>query len=211
MKKSIKNLKPFILGFLVCFLLMNFSNVKAAIKEYILQEASYPITLNGETYESDKLPPLVWEGNTYVPLKAMGDLLGAEVDWNKELKRVEITTVTETADDSLLSKQVEAEAVKAVENEDDGNKLYPDDSDQYKKYTENGVNYVEYKGKNYIDAQNVRSATINTNVKFDYDYDTKIISIKNRTNNSILLSNVPYIKFEIIYIDYTYYIEKYCH
>ncbi|WP_113675712.1 stalk domain-containing protein [Vallitalea guaymasensis] len=92
---------------------MNFNNVKAAIKEYILQEASYPITLNGETYESDKLPPLVWEGNTYVPLKAMGDLLGAKVDWNNELKRVEITTVTASVDDSLLSKQVEAEAVKA--------------------------------------------------------------------------------------------------
>lgn len=61
-----------------------------SIKEYILTKVQYPLLVNGFEYKNAELPVLNYDGNTYVPLKAVGDVLGAEVTWNQGLKRVEI-------------------------------------------------------------------------------------------------------------------------
>lgn len=63
------------------------------IKEYILTKIEYPIYVNGNEFKSNELPALNFQGNTYLPLKAIGDALAKPVKWNDQLKRVEIGEV----------------------------------------------------------------------------------------------------------------------
>ena len=51
--------------------------------------ASFPILVNGKAFTTDK-PIVTINGSTYMPLRAIGDALGVKVNWNSELKRVEI-------------------------------------------------------------------------------------------------------------------------
>lgn len=62
----------------------------ATVKQYMAVDAAYPIYVNGLPYENTDLPLLNYEGSTYVPLRAVGNLLGANVTWNESLRRVEI-------------------------------------------------------------------------------------------------------------------------
>jgi hypothetical protein len=55
-----------------------------------LVNARYPIIVNENLYEGD-LPILNYEGFTYVPLRAMSDLLNTHILWNEALRQVEIT------------------------------------------------------------------------------------------------------------------------
>lgn len=57
---------------------------------YTLTEATYPIIVNGVAYSDQSLPMLNYKGSTYVPLRSVGDLLGASVTWNEEQRRVYI-------------------------------------------------------------------------------------------------------------------------
>jgi hypothetical protein len=59
---------------------------------YTLTEASYPLIINGVAYGGGKLPVLNYKGSTYVPLRSVGDLLGASVAWDESLRRVKITS-----------------------------------------------------------------------------------------------------------------------
>lgn len=63
----------------------------AAVKQYVLVKASYPVHVNGVEYDDKEKPILNYDGTTYVPLRAVGGLLGADVGWNEAEKRVEIT------------------------------------------------------------------------------------------------------------------------
>ena len=81
MKKGF--LKGFILGGLF------FSTISFAAVTYEAITASFPILINGEAWESDK-PAVVIDGSTYLPLKAIGDVLDVKVKWNSELRQVEI-------------------------------------------------------------------------------------------------------------------------
>ena len=46
--------------------------------------------LNGHPFESE-LPPVIKEGRTLVPVRALSNALGAEVDWDDEERKVTIT------------------------------------------------------------------------------------------------------------------------
>lgn len=81
MKKSF--LKGFVLGSLF------FSTISFATVTYEAITASFPILINGEVWESDK-PTVVIDGSTYLPLKAIGDVLDVKVKWNSDLRQVEI-------------------------------------------------------------------------------------------------------------------------
>ena len=56
---------------------------------FTAQKASFEVFVDGKRFESEN-PPLVVEGRTYLPLRATGEALGVEVEWNQDLKRVEI-------------------------------------------------------------------------------------------------------------------------
>lgn len=56
---------------------------------FTAQKASFEVFVDGKRFESEN-PPLVVEGRTYLPLKETGDALGVNVQWNNDLRRVEI-------------------------------------------------------------------------------------------------------------------------
>lgn len=61
---------------------------------FTAQKASFEVFVDGKRFESEN-PPLVVEGRTYLPLRATGEVLGVEVKWNHDLKRVEINKGTD--------------------------------------------------------------------------------------------------------------------
>ncbi|QUH29634.1 stalk domain-containing protein [Vallitalea guaymasensis] len=85
-------MKKFVAGFVAAILLTSsFLFVYADdIKEYVCTKVKYDILVDGEVYMDDKLPALVYEGNTYLPVRNFCNLLGADVEWNAQLSRVEI-------------------------------------------------------------------------------------------------------------------------
>lgn len=87
-----KKFKWFALGLMIgCILMLSTSSLAATVKQFLLVNASYPIQVNGDLYENAELPVLNYQGNTYIPMKAVGQLLGANVTWNTEQRRAEIT------------------------------------------------------------------------------------------------------------------------
>ncbi|HEY9060943.1 MAG TPA: stalk domain-containing protein [Pseudobacteroides sp.] len=79
-------MKKFITGFIACFVLM--TGIAYAANTY--QTAKYKILINGTEYKgTDKA--IVVDSRTYLPLRAIGEILGASVDWNEVQKQVEIT------------------------------------------------------------------------------------------------------------------------
>jgi hypothetical protein len=85
-----KKFRGFAIGLLVGGILMTALPTFAATMKYMLVKATYPIYVNNTEYKSPQLPILNYAGNTYIPMKAIGELLGGTVQWNDELKRAEI-------------------------------------------------------------------------------------------------------------------------
>jgi len=83
-------MKKVVIGFVIGFVTaMSLSVFAANTDIFQAQKATFDVFVNGEKFES-KNPPLVVEGRTYLPLRATGEALGVEVEWNQDLKRVEI-------------------------------------------------------------------------------------------------------------------------
>ncbi|SEO03581.1 Gmad2 immunoglobulin-like domain-containing protein [Paenibacillus sp. OV219] len=90
--KSMRGVRGFVIGLLSgCMLMLAMPTMAATVKQFVLGEAPYPIEVNGSTYESDQLPVMNYKGSTYVPLRAVGDLLGGTVGWDSAQRRVIIT------------------------------------------------------------------------------------------------------------------------
>lgn len=84
-------MKKYFMGFIAGAILMTGVTAFAdTAKEYMLTNLKFPVILNGKEFKNDELPFLNYNGNTYVPLKITGDLLGVPVKWNDVLRRVEI-------------------------------------------------------------------------------------------------------------------------
>ncbi len=68
----------------------------STVTSWTAQKATFKVMVRGEEFVSEN-PPIVVEGRTYLPLRAMGNALGVKVDWNAELKQAEVgDTVTAT-------------------------------------------------------------------------------------------------------------------
>ena len=81
--------KQLIIGILIGALVFGGIPVFAA-SQYILMQAQYKIVVNGVEYTDTENPILNYNGTTYVPLRAVGKLLGNEPRWNEEKRQVEI-------------------------------------------------------------------------------------------------------------------------
>lgn len=82
--------RQLIIGILIGALIFGGIPVFAATGQYILTQARYKIVVNGVEYADTELPILNYNGTTYVPLRAVGKLLGNEPRWNEEKRQVEI-------------------------------------------------------------------------------------------------------------------------
>ncbi len=49
--------------------------------------------VNGTAMEFDGAVPMNWEGSTMLPLRAIAEALGVDIQWNEEKRQVEINTV----------------------------------------------------------------------------------------------------------------------
>ncbi len=86
-----KSLRHLILGIAIGALLMLPTSLFAGtLTQFILVNARYPIVVDEQVYEGD-LPILNYEGSTYVPLRALSDLLNVSISWNETRRQVEIT------------------------------------------------------------------------------------------------------------------------
>jgi len=63
----------------------------ATVRTFVATEANYPVYVNGVPYVDVDRPILNVDGSTYVPLRAVGELLGAQVEWSDSLRQVDIT------------------------------------------------------------------------------------------------------------------------
>ena len=92
-------MRNFILGFLVASLV--FGTVAIA-NEFRVERAGFDILVNGEEFKSDP-PPVVIDGRTFLPLRAMGDALNTRVHWNGEERRVEVGKMPQVLTDVIVS------------------------------------------------------------------------------------------------------------
>ncbi|WP_336785870.1 stalk domain-containing protein [Paenibacillus sp. MMO-177] len=64
------------------------------IKKIVLTTFTSPIIVDNQKYSKTDLPILSYKDNTYVPLREVGNLLGANVKWNSSKKQIEINSDT---------------------------------------------------------------------------------------------------------------------
>ena len=83
-------IKGLAISLLIGAFLISNTSFASSLKEFILSKANYPIIVNGSSYQGD-LPVLNYEGYTYVPLRAVSELLDTHIAWNEALRQVEIT------------------------------------------------------------------------------------------------------------------------
>jgi len=98
-------MKKIVIGFVIGFVTaMSLSVFAANTDIFQVQKATFDVFVNGEKFES-KNPTIVVEGRTYLPLKETGDALGVNVQWNNDLRRVDIEKEQESEVTPEMSKQ----------------------------------------------------------------------------------------------------------
>ena len=86
----LKKCKQLILGVVIGGLLFGVVPAIAnTLRTFTAEEASFPVLVNGVEVKLD-MPIVTIEGRTYMPLRALGDVLGVKVDWNDEKQRAEV-------------------------------------------------------------------------------------------------------------------------
>ncbi len=84
-------MKKFVSGIIVGTLISITSiGVFGTMQSYNLTKSDSPIIVDGTKYISKELPIMNYEGNTYVPLRAISGMLGAEINWNNNTRTIEI-------------------------------------------------------------------------------------------------------------------------
>lgn len=98
-------MKKVVIGFVIGFVTaMSLSVFAANTDIFQAQKATFDVFVNGEKFES-KNPTIVVEGRTYLPLKETGDALGVDVQWNNDLRRVDIEKEQESEVTPEMPKQ----------------------------------------------------------------------------------------------------------
>ncbi len=117
-------MKKYIVGFLVGVVVsVGAVGVFAETMEYTLTQYSLPVYINNVKYPSDALPVLSLNlnggDNTYVPLRNFSEMMGADVNYDREAGRIDITTdftSTATETPTTSTKPNDNASITAVEN-----------------------------------------------------------------------------------------------
>lgn len=100
MMGKIKGLKNFIFGFVVCLLLVGLVIPTVAASMSVNATLVYnniKITFDGKQInpkdaDGNTVEPFIINGTTYLPVRAVSDSLGLNVDWNSQTKTVVLST-----------------------------------------------------------------------------------------------------------------------
>jgi hypothetical protein len=117
-------MKKFILGFISGAVL--FGGITVLAIEYIANPIDFEILVNGKEFISDP-PALEIDGRTYLPLRSMGEVLGIPVNWNEELRQVEVGTAnlgnseTELQNSKIIPPDLDIMGEEKVSDDFDGN------------------------------------------------------------------------------------------
>ncbi len=121
-----KTLKGFILGVIITTLLMSTSLGAAVTKTIEVAYNSVNLTVNGKKVESDNI---LYEGTTYVPLRAIAEMLGKDVGWEQG-------TLTASVNDKDIE---EALTITVNDKEYEADYLGKVDMDGFKDYKSRDV------------------------------------------------------------------------
>jgi hypothetical protein len=159
-------MKKYFIGIITGFILgMSITGSYATIKEFILYKALYPIEINNTVYESEELPILNYQGNTYVPLKNLSEMLNVDVKWDPTDNQVVITN---------KQSELEEDKIQGVIEDD-----YYEDDNYF--YTIDGIEYVDVDGVKYIAYLNVINTYLESteyNLPYDSESNTFILTYK---------------------------------
>lgn len=112
-----KYLKGFLTGLLVATLLMNVALGETVKKTIEVVYNSVNLTVNGKKVDADNI---LYNGTTYVPLRAISEMLGKEVGWNQ-------ATSTASINDKKSEESKKEEAKKEEpKKEEPGNYTFGD-------------------------------------------------------------------------------------
>lgn len=73
---------------------------------YELTKAAFPVLINGVELKSD-LPILVYDGNTYIPLRKVSEATGAKVEWDDINKKVKITVNNDSSSSEIITSNID--------------------------------------------------------------------------------------------------------
>lgn len=143
------------------------------IKAYI--NDSFQFQVNGEdAVLDDEYHVLVYNDRSYLPVRGIGDMMGADISWNEETKMISIVTKANDTDptDSTEDKYVSYSALPqhAVNTE------YIVDVTKYLQRSEGGRVYIniENRSENIIALKPAATIIEADGVKYNYNRDISI-------------------------------------
>lgn len=77
------------------------------------EKATFKVMVRGEVYSS-ATPAIVVEGSTFLPLRAMGEVLGVSVEWNAKLNQAEVGMSEKSKEDATNTQTELSESEKAI-------------------------------------------------------------------------------------------------
>ncbi|HHX17838.1 MAG TPA: hypothetical protein GX727_03135 [Clostridium sp.] len=80
-------MKKIMLGLIAGIVLSTGILAFAAANQWIAVSPNFEVLVRGEVFESDP-PPVVIEGRTYLPLRAMAEVLGVDIYWDGDARQV---------------------------------------------------------------------------------------------------------------------------
>lgn len=207
----LNKIKIFICGFISCIIIFNIPAVVAVVEEYTLQRADFSIVVNGEEYK-DELPILEMEGNTYIPLRKFCNISGMNINWNEQIKQVEINSninnininngLSNINPSELIGKEISINDKKLIFTEDEETKaLYLEVDDT--KYVQEAFVFQSIASPTRV-YQFKRDESITKDFQFRNDlYLHEII------NDQIVVEKIPTVIYQgMDFIDYNFYINN---
>ncbi len=200
-------MKKYIIGF-VCGIMVSVGAVGifADVQSYSLEQYSLPVYINNVKYPTDALPVLSLDlnggDNTYVPLRNFSEMMGADVDYNKQDGRIDITTTNKTNNSNNAVDH--SNDTKPFEKPNNGNSSNSNASDKIvlkkldKVYNDTyKLNVYTVNGVEYVDSEEIDNIYFEDRYKHGNDeYDFEDFDVKNATsidleyNDKVVLDNI---------------------
>lgn len=132
------------------------------LRTFVATEADFPVVVNGSPVTLD-MPVVTIEERTYLPLRAMGDILGVSVDWDGS----QAVVTTEATPEPTVAP-------------------IPEDNDSTMKYTSDGLPLDSVSG--YLDMRTVIKKLESLGFSNYDSYKNNIMDINTHT---IIIADIP--------------------